>query len=527
MTDKKKPLKFEVRRQTIKGLFSMLYNDNKALIGKVKTAYARRLEDNAKNGKRLNERKIAGLELAKIYYKLADKEKNENIAKRFKKRAGRVFGCCDNREVCIDPTRHSFTLHTDRCRDRMCLECRRVKAFVQQEKIRAIMPELCERTAESDGFIFGTLTIKNPPIDQLKITLKIMSRSFKRLLTRKKLKAVARGGFRCFEVTRGNIKDCCHPHIHFLLQVDKKYFNNKGPFYMKEAEWAEEWTKCLQAECEKEGVDFNRDDYPNKRAFVKILRVQTPHSMREQKKTDENGKKPKRIYSTVKDLRDGSDNVVNYVLKYTAKDDDLIANDRWFTTYIKEISGIRSISFFGIYKELIAELPVFEYDEQKIRETIYKDINEDMGEKPEDFKFYSAIWCDDHKYVISDQTLDEALNKKRLNIVNSIKGTLKVQIENQNISLNLIINSMKNKDYMITNDAIIELNKIKARTKKTFERLEKTGEVKNLKDVYDYEFNKELINDFDLLFTESEIEQMIQQNKKAFEILDATLDCPF
>jgi len=505
----------------------MLYENNKALAVKVKPAYASRLEDNAKNGKRLNERKIAGLELAKIYYKLADKEENENIAKRFKKRAGRVIGCCDNREVCVDPERYGFTLHTHRCRDRMCLECRRVKAFVQQEKIRAIMPELCERTAESDGFIFGTLTIKNPHIEQLKITLKIMSRSFKRLLTRKKLKAVARGGFRCFETTRGNIKDHCHPHIHFLLQVDKKYFNNKGLFYMKESEWAEEWTKCLEAECKKEGIDFNRADYPNERAFVKILRVQTPHSMREQKKTDESGKKPKRIYSTVKDLRDGSDNVVNYVLKYTAKDDDLIKNDYWFTTFLKEIAGIRSISFFGIYKELIAELPEFEYDEQKIRETIYKDLNVDMNEKPEDFKFYTAQWCDDHKYVISDQTLEEALNKKRLNIVNSIKGTLKVQIENQNISLDLIVKSMKNKDYMITNEAIIELNKIKARTRKTFERLEKTGEVKNLKDVYDYEFNKELIDDFDLLFTESEIEQMIQQNKKAFEILDATLDCPF
>jgi len=86
---------------------------------------------------------------------------------------------------------------------------------------------------------------------------------------------------------------------------------------------------------------------------------------------------------------------------------------------------------------------------------------------------------------------------------------------------------MKNKDYMITNEAIIELNKIKARTRATFARLEKAGEVKNLKDVYNYEFNAELINDFDLLFSESEIEQMIQQNKKAFEILDATINCPF
>nr|ELR5084490.1 protein rep [Providencia stuartii] len=506
----------------------MLYENDKASCVKVNSALsARKLKHDAKNGKTLNDRKTESLKLAKIYYALSDKEENENIATRFKKRAGRVVGCCDTREMCVDPDHYGFTIHTHRCRDRMCLECRRVKCFVEQERIRAIMPALCERTDEKDGFIFGTLTIKNPPIDQLKITLKIMSRSFKRLLTRKKLKAVARGGFRCFETTRGNIKDHCHPHIHFLLQVDKKYFNNKGPFYMKEAEWAEEWTKCLQAECEKENIAFNRADYPNEKAFVKILRVQTPHSMREQKKVDENGKKPKRIYSTVRDLRDGSDNVVNYVLKYTSKSDDLVKNDAWFKTYIREIAGIRSISYFGIYKELIAELPVFEYSEEKIKEKIYEDMNPDLNQKPEDFKFYTATWCDDHQYVLSDQTLEEALNKKRLNIVNSIKGTLKVQIENQNISLDLIVKSMKNKDYMVTNDAIIELNKIKARTRATFARLEKTGEVKNLKDVYDYEFNAELINDFDLLFSESEIEQIIKQNQKAFEILDATIDCPF
>ena len=505
----------------------MLYKDNKALIAKVKPARALRLADNAKNGKRLNERKTASLKLAKIYYSWAEKEENENIAQMLKKRAGRVFGCCNNRDICVDEERYCVNLNSFRCRDRNCEECARVRAFVYQQKIRTIIPELIEQTDKTDGFIFGTLTIKNPHITQLKITLEIMSRAFTRLIARKKL-SVIRGGFRCFEVTRGNIEDHCHPHIHFLIQIARSYFNTKGAFFMSESEWAEEWTKCLEKECERAGVEFNRADYPNGRAFIKILRIQTPHSLKHAGEIDEKtGKKIKKVYTTIFDLKDGGDNVVNYVLKYSTKNDSVIKNDGWFREFDKQIKGIRAISFFGIYKKLVGEIEAFEYEEEEIIKRLEGRINEDMGEKFENLKFYTAQWCDDHKYVLNEQTLQEALNRKRLNIVNSIKRTLKIQIENQNISLNLIINSMKNKDYMITNEAIIELNKIKARTRATFARLEKAGEVKNLKDVYNYEFNAELINDFDLLFTESEIEQMIQQNKKSYEILDATINCPF
>jgi plasmid rolling circle replication initiator protein Rep len=41
------------------------------------------------------------------------------------------------------------------------------------------------------------------------------------------------GGFRCFEVTRGESgADFCHPHIHFLLQVKASYFARNSPLYI-------------------------------------------------------------------------------------------------------------------------------------------------------------------------------------------------------------------------------------------------------------------------------------------------------
>jgi len=518
----------------------MLYKNN-CIALELDVNHAKLAFNAEKNGKRLNERKARSISLAKIFYSESEKIENENLAKMMKKRAGRIYACCSNREIAVNSDGYAYTLHTHRCKDRNCVECQRVRAFVLQEKIRAITPELIEKTSKTDGLIFGTLTIKNPLVTELKDYLKLMSRAFARLMTRKKLKGVMHGGFRCFEVTRGNIKGHCHPHIHFLLQVDKKYFNNKGLHYMRAEEWAEEWTKCLEAEAKKAGLPFNRSDYPNARAFVKILRVQTAESVKN---------KDKKQYATIEDLQKEGDHVINYVLKYTAKEDEnsekaLVKNDKWFIEYDKQIKGIRAISFFGIYKDLIAELPEFEYVEKEIKEKIGSN------------KIFTAQWCDDHQYVLSNQTLEEALNKKRLNIVGTIKRTLNIQIENLAISYNLLINasmskqdktlkeqekeavidgfynhnSVENKllntevkeNYEEIESLVLNVNDLKDRILKTFEKLEKTGEVKKFEntylDAYGFLFDSQMfekINSFDLNITKlkRDINIIIQSQKE-------------
>lgn len=499
----------------------MLYNSNcMALAANVNSVERpERLAVSAKkNGRRLNERKAKGIKLAKIYYAEADAMLNKNpeleaVAKALRKRAGRVVGCCSHREVAVNSEGYAMTLWSHRCRDRNCTECQRVRAFVLQEKIREITPSLIEQTAETDGLIFGTLTIKNPKITELKAYLKMMSRAFKRLMTRKKLKGVARGGFRCFETTRGNIEGYCHPHIHFLLQIKKSYFNNKGPHYMRSEEWAEEWTKCIEAEAKKAGLPFDRSDYPDGRAFVKILRVQTAESAK--------SKGGKRQYATISDLQTDGDHIINYILKYTAKEDEdsaksLVKNDDWFIEYDKQIKGIRAISFFGIYKELIAELPqrVYDEEEEKIR-------LESGGAE----KFYSALWDDASGYIAIDQTMQNALDKKRLNVVNSIKNTLKVQIENQNILLHLMLKTLKNQDYYKTDEFINRLNEVKNRTLKTLQRLQKTGEMTpdatsgGFVDVWGCLFRKELFENIQNLLTEEELNYYIQLNNESVELI--------
>lgn len=118
----------------------MLYKKNKAYgdnvnIGGVPflATYA------AQNGQRLNERKAKSLRLSKLYYKRAEALEGAE-AEAMKKRAGRVFGCCSKKEVAISDSGYCYTLHCNRCRDRSCQECQRLRAFVLQQKSAKFCP---------------------------------------------------------------------------------------------------------------------------------------------------------------------------------------------------------------------------------------------------------------------------------------------------------------------------------------------------------------------------------------------------
>lgn len=482
----------------------MSYGNNKAYTANVNLGKVPFLPEYAtKNGERLNERKVKGVKLSGVYYKIAESLKGNEL-EAMKKRAGRVYGCALKRE-CSIADGYLMTHFVQRCKDRNCVECNRVRSFSLQQKIRDITPALIAETNASDALIFGTLTIKNPPVKDLKICLKVMSKAFARMLARKEFKRVSKGGFRCFEITRGEAgDDLCHPHIHFLLQVAKEYFPTTSSLYIKNETWAEAWTDCLDLEfkkhnkdeerkflksIEKENVkdnggledfiknttennkkiyvkntfDFNRSDYPNGRAFVKILRVQTPESARKKLK--------KPVYASIGTLQTEGDQVINYVLKYTTDENSknpLVKNDEWFRIYDSEIKNIRAISFFGVYKTLISKIENKEYDQEEIKEDIRRNSNNE---------FYTAIYDDDHKYVLIKTTEEEILEKKRFNMVKSAFNTLKIQLESKIRVFNIIELSIAKNNIFKIQDEILSVNELSNRIYNTFKRLEKLGEV--------------------------------------------------
>jgi len=490
----------------------MLYKNNKAYgdnvnIGGVPflATYA------AQNGQRLNERKAKSLRLSKLYYKRAEALEGAE-SEAMKKRAGRVFGCCSKKEVAISDSGYCYTLHCNRCRDRSCQECQRLRAFVLQQKIRQILPDLIAQTDAKDGLIFGTLTVKNPLITELKDYLKILSKAFARMFKRKEFKKIfeGRGGFRCFEVTRGESgADYCHPHIHFLLQVKAAYFARNSPLYINSEQWAEAWTDCLKLEIEKTGRVFNYLDYPSGKAFVKILRVQATDYTRENRK-----------YATV-GMLEKQDNIINYVLKYTAKSDDenskkaLVKDDPWFFEYDKNIKNCRAVAFFGIYKTLISNLTPPSYDEKAIK----ADLDNNKA------KFYTAVWDDDHQYLALESTEEKALEAKRHNTVSSIKATLKAQLKSKNYILDIIIKALSKSDFLTVNEEVNNHNNLSDRLYKTFKRMEKAGELIErhngfYQSFHDYLFKSVIYEKMESILTAEELENIKKEIELNIEVIE-------
>ena len=88
--------------------------------------------------------------------------------------------------------------------------------------------------------------MKNPPVTELRDTLKHMNDSWKRLIETKRFKSGV-GFLRTTEVTRGNDGDMmAHPHFHALLLVKPSYFKGQG--YIKQGDWVEMWSKALRAD---------------------------------------------------------------------------------------------------------------------------------------------------------------------------------------------------------------------------------------------------------------------------------------
>jgi len=98
-------------------------------------------------------------------------------------------------------------------------------------------------------FIFLTLTIKNPPVNKLKETIKHMNAAFKRMIQTKKYKQAVLGHFKALEILGDNTPvGEAHPHFHCFLIVPKSYFTSR--YYIKQGEWQEMWKKALRVDYE-------------------------------------------------------------------------------------------------------------------------------------------------------------------------------------------------------------------------------------------------------------------------------------
>lgn len=320
------------------------------------------------NGQRITDRKKESFQTANSFIIRGRIEDNETL----KKRGERSLNCAQQRYI-VSVNGKAHTIFTHRCRSRHCQNCQRIKAFVWQEKMREIFPDLISKYP-NHKYLFITFTVKNPKITNLRLVLLCMTRAYAKMFQRKAFKKWFVGDIRATEITRGKSgSDEAHPHFHALICVHPSYF--QGANYMPADVWGKAWGECLAAEFVKEGLEYNAADYPKGFPRVDIRLAKSAD-----RKTD----------ITNKNIHEHGEQVINYVLKYSVKGSDLLRDgkaDAWFWEFDKQVKGIRMIAATGDIKKSLAKLERDQFDYYKEQEKIEKLVADD-----DNFKANKAVF---------------------------------------------------------------------------------------------------------------------------------------
>ena len=193
------------------------------------------------------------------------------------------------------------------CRVRHCCVCQWRRSLMWKAKAYRILPKVIEDYPKH-RWLFLTLTVKNCPINELKVTLDWMNKAFARLT---KLKVFpAHGWIKSVEVTHGRDGNA-HPHFHCLLIVPAGYF---GAGYLSQKRWAELWQQCTRLDYEP-------------MCHIKAI---------------------DKSYNPMK--------IIPEILKYQVKESDLISDRAWFLELTNQLHNTKSVAVGGILRDYLKAL---------------------------------------------------------------------------------------------------------------------------------------------------------------------------
>lgn len=264
------------------------------------------------------------------------------------------------------------------CRVRYCPVCQWRKSLLWKALMYKSYDEIMQKHP-THRFVFLTLTIKNPPIGELRETIQHMNKSWKRLINRKEFMAVVDGWIRTTEVTRPKLKRknkkdpivyCpntknthAHPHFHVILMVKPSYF--KGKTYIKQARWAELWADCLRVD------------------YLPQVDVRTV--------------KPKKKGAAVDD--DGMKSAIAETLKYAVKPDDIMHDNEdpkareWFYELTRQSHKLRFVATGGVLKNALKQ------DDSVTNDDLIDTGNDDETTETDDRRLNFTYYPSQTKYL--------------------------------------------------------------------------------------------------------------------------------
>lgn len=212
------------------------------------------------------------------------------------------------------------------CRVRYCSMCQWRKSLYWKAMMYQKYEQL-RKEYPKHRFLMLTLTLENPLITELRLTLQHMNKSWQRLIKRKEFVSVVDGWIRTTEVTRDQERPNthAHPHFHCLLMVKPSYF---GKGYLKQMDWVRLWASVLQ-------VNY----LPN----VDIRVVKSKGKAKGEPVIDD-------------DIKSG----VVETLKYAVKPADIMgdgsqASNEWFYELTRQTHKLRFVATGGALKDILKD----------------------------------------------------------------------------------------------------------------------------------------------------------------------------
>ena len=205
------------------------------------------------------------------------------------------------------------------CRVRHCPICQWRRSLMWIARFLQVIPEVLGKYPKG-RFIFLTLTQRNVPVSELRVTLRAMGKGWDRMRKRKEF-AVVSGWLRTVEVTRG-ADGSAHPHYHVLLLVPGNYFHASDK-YVTQASWTKLWRESLK-------LDYD--------PIVHVTAI-----------------KSKRGRPAKGETLPALANAAREALKYAVKPSDMIADGCWLLELTRQLDNLRFIASGGVLKDILGE----------------------------------------------------------------------------------------------------------------------------------------------------------------------------
>lgn len=206
------------------------------------------------------------------------------------------------------------------CRVRYCPVCQWRRSRMWLARFYKSLPSIVS-THKTARWLFLTLTLRNPPIQELGKTLTDMNAAWQRLIQRDAFKPVI-GWIRTTEVSRAENGEA-HPHFHVLLMVKPSWFSTN---YVKHDRWVSLWREALR-------VNYDPG------AHIKTV------------KPKDNLDDEHYVVSLTQALQ----GAVAETLKYSTKPDDMMADSEWFLELTRQTRKRRFIATGGVLKNILRE----------------------------------------------------------------------------------------------------------------------------------------------------------------------------